>query len=89
MLIFPLPGSGKQAAVPQSISYMLCLGCLLDGDLREKPSYQVLYQLIHREWRTELTLKTDENGEASFRGYYGIYDVKVGEDSYEIDFSVS
>ena len=53
------------------------------------PSYQVLYQLIHREWRTELTLKTDENGEASFRGYYGIYDVKVGEDSYEIDFSVS
>lgn len=66
-----------------------CLGCLLDGDLREKPSYQVLYQLIHREWRTELTLKTDENGEASFRGYYGMYDVKVGEDSYEIDFSVS
>lgn len=63
-----------------------CLGCLLDTALREKPSYQVLYQLIRREWNTELTLKTDEKGEASFRGYYGTYDILVDGESCEVDF---
>lgn len=52
-------------------------GGLLDPFLREKPAYQALYQLIKREWSTDLEVKTDARGEARFRAFYGRYSVTV------------
>ena len=40
-----------------------------------KPSYETLMRLTKKEWTTHLTLKTDENGFADFKGYRGLYTV--------------
>lgn len=53
------------------------LGGLLDADLREKPAYQALYQLIRREWNTDEDCTTDENGRFCVRGFYGSYGARV------------
>lgn len=52
-------------------------GGLIHYDLTEKPSYKALYQLIHREWRTQAELTADEKGAVSFEGFFGDYDVTV------------
>jgi len=64
---------------------------LVDELMREKPAYQALYQLIHRQWKTNLSATTDAQGKASFRGFYGKYSVQVTgggrSQSFEIDLS--
>ncbi len=57
-----------------------CLGCLLDEDAREKPSYQTLYQLIKREWMTNEKVLSDEMGRAAMRGFKGEYIVTAEKD---------
>lgn len=54
-----------------------CLGCLLDENMRRKPSYYALENLIKREWNTTLEGRTDEAGALAFRGFYGDYEVTV------------
>ena len=49
-------------------------GGLVHFDLTEKPAFRVLDELINREWHTECTLVTDENGRASVCGFYGDYE---------------
>ena len=52
---------------------------LFTRDLQKKPAYQVLDQLINREWRTCLTAKAErdggggETGVVKFRGFKGRY----------------
>ena len=67
-----------------------CLGCLCDESICEKPSYQALYQLIRREWRTSAVLESDRNGEAKLRGFKGGYTGKVtlGDQSVGIAFEL-
>lgn len=50
-----------------------CRGGLFHRDLTPKKSAQMLKHLFDEEWRTRLTVKTDENGYLSFRGFYGDY----------------
>lgn len=52
-------------------------GGLLRFDLSPKPAYAKLKELIQKRWHTALTLVTDENGKASFRGFYGNYDLEI------------
>jgi len=52
-------------------------GGIVDQAFQPKPSYQVLHDLITREWSTDLALKTSARGEAGGRGFYGTYDVIV------------
>lgn len=54
-----------------------CRGCLLDADMREKPVYQALYQLLRRQWMTSVQLETDARGEGAFRGFRGTYELIV------------
>lgn len=56
------------------------LGCLVDSNLNPKPAYYVIQNYINNEWRTNLTLTTDENGEVSFRGFNGDYTVTAKTD---------
>ncbi|MGI6419232.1 MAG: endo-1,4-beta-xylanase [Thermoguttaceae bacterium] len=64
---------------------------LLDEYMCEKPAYQALYQLIKREWKTRLAMKTDPQGKAGFRGFHGKYDVTVAagdrSQQFEIDLT--
>lgn len=38
-----------------------------------RPIYHRLNDLLNREWMTRITLTTDEQGRATFRGFYGSY----------------
>jgi GH35 family endo-1,4-beta-xylanase len=52
-------------------------GGLLDSAMNPKPAYEVLDQLINHDWRTDLTIKTDASGKASFRGFHGGYLIQI------------
>ena len=52
-------------------------GGLLRFDLSPKPAYERFKHLTQEVWHTECELVTDENGEASFRGFFGDYDVEI------------
>ena len=51
-------------------------GGFLRYDMSEKPVYKALKHLINEEWRTSTTVKA-RDGKATFRGYYGGYDLKI------------
>jgi GH35 family endo-1,4-beta-xylanase len=46
---------------------------LFTRDMDPKPSFYVLNQLINEEWKTNLVLKVNEDGTATFRGFKGEY----------------
>ncbi|MCD6303977.1 MAG: endo-1,4-beta-xylanase, partial [Planctomycetes bacterium] len=48
---------------------------LLRKDMSPKPAYEALRKLIKGEWWTKTSLRTDERGEAAFRGFLGDYRV--------------
>ncbi|MDA3873407.1 MAG: endo-1,4-beta-xylanase [Kiritimatiellae bacterium] len=50
---------------------------LMFEDLRPKPAYDVLKELIHRDWKTECTGETDSEGKFHFRGFHGTYLVET------------
>jgi GH35 family endo-1,4-beta-xylanase len=52
-------------------------GGLLDVNYRPKPSYNRLDKLINEEWKTNLSIKTNNEGKVLFRGFYGKYDVAI------------
>ena len=55
-------------------------GGLIRFDFTKKPAYNTLYNLIHKEWKTNTEITTDDNGIAEFKGFYGKYDI-----SFEVD----
>ncbi len=52
-------------------------GGLCRFDMSPKPAYFVLDRLINREWRTNLECECE--GEFSFRGFLGEYEVEINE----------
>ncbi|MBR5308566.1 MAG: endo-1,4-beta-xylanase [Clostridia bacterium] len=58
-------------------------GGLVRFDMTKKAGYHALYNLIHKEWHTELETGTDDGGMAGFRGFYGDYEIKVIADGKE------
>jgi GH35 family endo-1,4-beta-xylanase len=53
------------------------LGGLLDEEQNLKPAYRALDRLINHEWKTSLTLKSDNKGKVMFRGFHGKYAIGV------------
>lgn len=58
---------------------------LLRKDMSPKPAYQRLTQLIHQGWWTNTDSKTNAQGEAMMRGFYGQYllTIKSGTQSVQ------
>ena len=52
-------------------------GGLLRFDLSPKPAYYKIKELTQKVWHTEESTKTDANGNASFRGFYGTYELEI------------
>ncbi|MCE5272677.1 endo-1,4-beta-xylanase [bacterium] len=52
-------------------------GGLVDSEYNPKPVYERLRKLIHEEWHTALTAKTDSRGRLAFRGFFGNYRLKL------------
>lgn len=46
---------------------------LFSRDMKPKPAYHTLHNLINREWKTKTTVKVDRKGEIAFRGFRGNY----------------
>lgn len=62
-------------------------GGLLRFDMTIKPAYYAIKNLFEKEWHTEETLETDENGQISFRGFYGNYEIILDNKVYKASFS--
>jgi len=50
-------------------------GGLVTAEYQPKLVYRRLMQLIHQEWQTHLTARTDQEGRLQFRGFYGEYEI--------------
>lgn len=61
-----------------------CRGGLWHHDLTPKKAANMLYDLTHKVWHTEVELTTDANGEVEFRGFYGDYEIEVDGNTAEI-----
>ena len=55
-------------------------GGLFRFDMTPKPAYYAIKNLITKTWHTEEEITSDENGKASFKGFYGKYDVELEVD---------
>jgi GH35 family endo-1,4-beta-xylanase len=52
-------------------------GGLVDEEYNPKPVYIMLDKLINQTWKTNATIRTDGQGNISFRGFFGEYDVTL------------
>ena len=50
---------------------------LFDGKGYPSRFYNRLHDLIHKQWRTDVTLRTDAIGKVKFRGFCGTYSVRL------------
>lgn len=55
-------------------------GGLVHFDMTKKPAYETLDRLINHEWKTNID-DTVSNGEYSFRGFYGEYEIEAETES--------
>ena len=49
-------------------------GGLVRYDFTPKPAYNLVKKLFHETWHTQAQIFSDEDGNASFKGFYGDYD---------------
>jgi endo-1,4-beta-xylanase len=52
-------------------------GGLVDAEYEPKPVYLMLDKLINHTWKTNLTVQTDNQGTAAFRGFFGEYEISI------------
>jgi endo-1,4-beta-xylanase len=50
-------------------------GGIFTNDWTMRPAAKVWIDLTQKQWHTDATANTDANGQASFRGFFGTYDV--------------
>lgn len=61
---------------------------LIRSDMSPKPAYEVLQRLIKKEWWTgPLQLKTNPDGQVTFRGFFGKYRLTVNGRVVEFDLT--
>jgi len=61
---------------------------LIRKDMSPKPAYEALMDLVKRQWWTgPLRLRTDENGNATFRGYLGAYTLESRDGNASFDLA--
>ncbi len=63
-------------------------GGLLRFDLTPKPAYYTIKNLIQNVWHTEEETVSDSNGKATFKGFYGDYDVEIEIDGKKVTKTV-
>lgn len=52
-------------------------GGLLRFDMTPKPAYYTIKNLIEKKWHTEADVVTNNNGKATFKGFYGEYEAEI------------
>ena len=59
-------------------------GGLLRFDMTPKPAYYTIKNLFEKRWHTETEITSDADGEATFKGFYGKYDLELKIDGKKI-----
>lgn len=54
---------------------------LFTRNMEPKPSFYALNNLINHEWKTNMTVKADKNGQIKFRGFKGEYKITWTDES--------
>ncbi len=62
---------------------------LLNYDFSHKPVYDVIKNLIHNEWTTDMTIKYEEKAPNKFHGFYGDYDLTIKSNQGEFKKTIS
>lgn len=84
----PDPEKIKASQGDMTIGENYYYGGLLRFDLSPKPAYFRIKELLQKRWHTECEIVTDENGCASFRGFYGEYELTLdGGKRFELKLS--
>lgn len=52
-------------------------GGLLRFDMTPKPAYYAIKNLFEKTWHTETEIISDADGRASFKGFYGTYELEI------------
>ena len=81
----PTPERIRSSQGNMSIGENVYYGGLVRFDMTPKPAYNVIYNLIHNKWNTKLDLKTNSQGCASFRGFYGDYEIEITKDGKTVN----
>lgn len=63
-----------------------CGGFIFRRDFSPKPAAEVVKNLFQKQWHTDLTLTTDNNGNINFKGFYGDYELTV--DGKSVPFGI-
>lgn len=63
-------------------------GGLLDQALNPKAAYNALDELINKQWKTTAEGKTDDQGKAGFRGFFGKYTVRISRGEQSREFQI-
>ena len=74
--------------VPAGYDWTELKGSLVRHDLTPKKAYGVIRDLFHKTWHTEAQAVTDDAGRASFKGFYGDYEVTVKSDGKAVTRNV-
>lgn len=59
-------------------------GGLLRFDLSKKPAYDVVHHLFRERWVTKTEVETGGDGSAKFKGFYGDYELTVGDRKFDV-----
>lgn len=81
----PDPEKIKASQGDMSLGENYYYGGLLRFDLSPKPAYYKIKELLQEKWHTEAQIETDENGNASFKGFFGTYDLVITHDGQTTD----
>ena len=81
----PDPEKIKASQGNMSLGENYYYGGLLRFDLSPKPAYYKIKELLQEKWHTEAQIETDENGKASFKGFFGTYDLEITHDGQTTD----
>ena len=81
----PDPEKIKDSQGNMTVGENYYYGGLLRFDMTPKPAYIAIKNLLEKEWHTEIAVVTDENGKATFKGFYGEYDAEITVDEKVMD----
>lgn len=73
----PSPEKIKASQGDMTLGENIFYGGLMRFDMTPKPAYYAIKNLIENKWHTEAEMVSDVNGKASFKGFYGEYDVEI------------
>lgn len=85
----PNPQKIKESQGDMTLGENYYYGGLIRFDMTPKPAYNIIKELIQKTWHTKTHTTTNENGVATFRGFYGQYELEISVDGKTVTRTVN